>query len=333
MVQFQDYYKILGVERTATQAEIRKAYRKLARKYHPDVNKDKGAEAKFKTFTEAYEILDNPEKRKQYDQFGNGYTHGQEFRPPPGYSAQGFGSSQAYGAGAGRGQYSGASGGAGFDQFEGFGDLFESLFGAGAGMSGAAGQGRSRSGQGRSAQGRRQQAPPPAPEPLRAELTISASEFIAGGSKRISIAGRSVDVRIPVGIKPGASIRLAGLGGENQYGMPVDIIVKITVSDDATYRFEDEKLITTLEISPSIAALGGGVQCATPQGAVKLNIPASIRSGQKMRLAGKGRLISTKEVGELFVEIKIQVPKVLSEAERELYGKLLEIERGKSPAA
>ncbi len=304
MVQFEDYYKVLGVERTASQAEIRKAYRKLARKYHPDLNKEKGAEAKFKKYTAAYEVLDDPEKRKKYDQFGSEYKDGQEFRPPPGFDASQFG------------------GNAGAGQFSDFSEFFEAMFGGGFSAGGSFGG--HRAGRGRAAQQK------PTPEPLRAELTLSASEFIVGGTKRISIGSRSVDVRIPLGIKPGASIRLAGLGGNDPYGTPIDLIVKILVSDDARYRFEDDKLVTKLEVPPGIATVGGPLQCQTPQGPVKLNIPAGIRSGQRLRLAGKGRLVSSKDVGDLFVEIVPQVPKTPSEAERELYQKLAEIERGKA---
>lgn len=315
MVQFEDYYKVLGVERTATQAEIRKAYRKLARKYHPDLNKEKGAEAKFKKYTAAYEVLENPEKRKKYDQFGNGYTDGQEFRPPPGFDASQFAA--------------GRSGAEGASQFADFSEFFEAMFGGG--FQGGSFSARSQAAGSQGANGSRagRTRAKPVPEPLRAELTLSASDFIVGGTKRISIGSRSVDVRIPLGIKPGASIRLAGLGGVDQYGTPIDLIVKILVSDDARYRFEDDKLISKVEVSPGIATVGGPLQCQTPQGLVKLNIPAGIRSGQRMRIAGKGRLVSSTEVGDLFVEVVPQVPKTPSPAERELYQKLAEIERGK----
>ena len=308
MVQFEDFYKVLGVERTASQAEISKAYRKLARKYHPDLNKEKGAEAKFKKITAAYEVLDNPEKRKKYDQFGSGYADGQEFRPPPGFDPS---------------QFAGQAGAQG--QFSDFGEFFEAIFGAGFGGAAAGSSGARRSARGGFTQN--------TPEPVRAELSISATEFLAGGSKRIAIGDRSIDVRIPVGLKPGASIRLAGLGGIDRFGAPADLLVKINVTNDARYKFEEDRLITTVDVPPGIAAVGGPISCDTPQGVVKLNVPAGVRSGQRMRLGGKGRLVSTKEVGDLYVDVRVQVPKTITAAERELYSRLAEIERGKSGSA
>lgn len=327
-VKFQDYYKTLGVERGASQEEIQRAYRKLARQYHPDVNKAPEADAKFKQVTEAYEVLKDPATRKRYDELGADYRGGQDFRPPPEWG---------WGAGAprgGRGRPGGRRGkvdfeGAGAD---GFSDFFETFFGAGGGAR-RAGGGDSpfadfvhdfdRRGGGEPFGG--------GPAPGRdheAELTVTLADLASGGSRRITLrtgegpaggAGKTIDVRLPPGTRDGSVIRLAGQGEAGGGGRAGDLLLRIRLVPDPRYRVEGDDLVAVAELDPAQAALGARVDVPTLDGAVTVTIPAGTGSGQRLRLRGKGLPMRGGAAGDLYVEVRIVVPKTLTPAQRAAY--------------
>ena len=250
-MEYKDYYKILGVSRDVPQDELKKAYRKLARKYHPDVSKEANAEAKFKEIGEAYEALKDPEKRAQYDQFGSSYQHGQSFNPPPGWGGPG-------GAGMGGGNFS---------------SFFESMF-SGGGMGGN---------DQFFAQG----------EDVNAKITVSLEDAFNGAKKSIRRPGGAnqtgtINVKIPAGITSGKKIRLAGQGKAGAGGEAGDLFLEINIANHALYQVEDKDVIINLPISPWEAALGAKVTVPTLAGKINLTIPSNAKSGQKMRLKGRG---------------------------------------------
>ncbi len=317
-VKFRDYYETLGVSRDASQEEIQRAYRKLARQYHPDVNKSAEAEERFREATEAYEVLKNPETRKQYDRLGANYKAGQDFTPPQGWESVGV----DFGRGGGGGGF-----GIDFDSVAGaggFSDFFEAIFGdrfrdtrAGArrGGGGATRAPRARTG-----------------ETVEASLTISLEDAYRGATKSIALevaepddSGRmrrstkSYDVRIPPGTTDGATIRLAGQGGKGLAGAPAgDLLLKIHIAPHPTYRLHGHDLETTLAITPWEAALGARVEAPTLDGPVTLTVPPGSQSGQKLRLRGKGLPKRQQERGDLYVQLRIVVPSELSKEERAL---------------
>lgn len=331
-MKYQDYYKTLGVERTATADEISKAYRKLARKFHPDVNKGKGAEEKFKELTEAYEVLKDPEKRTQYDALGENWRSGQEFRPPPGWE-------NIFSGGA-RGQRSGATfsfGGAGGG---GFSDFFDMLFGGAAGAS-TAGQFKSDSGmedlfgrRGQSAQGAQQASPK-----VAGDITIALEEAYRGGTKSIALTytepngrgapkktDRTYQVKIPAGIRDGSVIRLAGQGGKGSGSGPAgDLLLRVHIAPHPHFRIDHANLRTTLAITPWEGALGTKAEVPTLDGPVSMTIPPGSQSGSVLRLKGKGLPQKGSTHGDLLVELKIVVPRELSAGERELFEKLKQV--------
>jgi curved DNA-binding protein len=287
-MQFKDYYQTLGVEPNAGEAEIKTAYRRLARKYHPDVSKEAGAEEKFKAVNEAYEALRDPQKRAAYDQLrASGYRPGDEVQPPHG----GFG-----GHGAGPGDFDfeeifarGAGGDGG-----GFSDFFESLFGRG---------------------GFRQAGPGGArPQPQgdsRARLAVPLEAVYAGDSVRIGVNGKSLDVRVPRGIRPGQVIRLAGQGAHG------DLLLEIEYAAHPQFEVDGRNILYSLPVAPWEAALGATVSVPTLGGAVDLRVPPESESGRKLRLRGRGLPGATP--GDQIVELEILAPKPDSEAEREAY--------------
>lgn len=320
-VKFRDYYEVLGVSRTASQDEIQRTYRKLARKYHPDVNKAKDAEDKFKEINEAYEVLKDPEKRKRYDQLGADWKAGQEFRPPPGWDFQ-------YGFGGGPGQTEFQWGGAG-----GFSDFFEMLFsGQGGGRFRDAFSG---------ARGGRGPVWSQAGADQEATIRISLEVAFRGATKsitlqqqsvtpqgQVSVQPKSYDVKIPKGILPGQKVRLSGQGGEGSGGGPRgDLYLKVEIDPHPLYRVEGRDLYMDLPVSPWEAVLGKEVQISTPGGLVTLKIPPGSQSGQKLRLRGRGMPNPKGTAGDLYAVIQIMVPKKPSERERELFEQLQNISR------
>ena len=309
-VKFQDYYQTLGVKRDASKEEIQRAYRKLARKYHPDMNKEADASEKFKQAGEAYEVLKDPEKRQRYDTLGENWKAGQDFRPPPGWEAH-F---------QGAGGRPGASGG-GFEFQSGgqFSDFFEAFFGQ---MAGAQGAGRGQTSGGGFEQffnGAHQQGRPQAAPMQEAPINISLHEAFHGSTRSLQLQGpggkKSVDVKIPAGTTDGAKIRLAGEG----------LILKVSVAADPRFSVSGRDLTLEVKIAPWQAALGGKVDVQTMQGTVSLNIPAGANSGQKLRLKGKGLPNPKGAAGNLYVRLMIVLPKVLTEQELKLYEQLKEV--------
>jgi curved DNA-binding protein len=290
-VKFKDYYDTLGVDRKASADEIQKAYRKLARKYHPDVNKTKDAEDRFKEINEANEVLSDPEKRKRYDALGANWKAGQDFRPPPEWGANGEGFNFNFGQG-------GAS-------FTGFSDFFDAIFG-GAGLGGQAFGTKGRGGAGFGAR---------APQASEARLEISFEEALQGVQKSIQVQdpsgrARSLQVKIPVGTNDGATIRLSGKGGEG------DLYLKIKLKPHARYSTLGSDLVVKLPISPWEAALGAKLDLVLPDGVIKLSVPPGAQSGAKLRVRGRGFSIPKGGRGDALAELKIVVPASLSAEER-----------------
>lgn len=329
-VTFQDYYETLGVSRTATAQEISKAYRKLARKYHPDVSKETGAEAKFKQATEAYEVLKDSEKRSRYDTLGANHKAGQDFQPPPGWENMFSG----FGGGEGQGgvhfQFGGAGGGAG--SAGGFSDFFSMLFGE----TNQAGNGNWDS---------RGQSPFERPmratvgQSIEAELKVSLEDAFQGGSKKISLEVPEADargmirqvrktyqVKIPAGVADGSVIRLAGQGEKSRSGgSPGDLLLKVRYSAHPRFQVEGNTLTTTLSLTPWEAALGAKIDVETLSGKITMNIPAGSQSGTKLRVKGKGLPLGKNTVGDLLVELAVQVPATLSTEEKKLYEQLKDV--------
>ncbi len=290
-MQFKDYYETLGVEPSAGEAEIKTAYRRLARKYHPDVSKEAGAEEKFKAVNEAYEALRDPQKRAAYDQLrAGGYRPGDEV-PPPG----GFGGYDGYGNAGGHSDFDFdeifAGGGAG----GGFSDFFEQVFGRG-GMGGS--------------RGPRQQQSAPRGD-TRAKLSVPLEAVYKGDSVRIGINGKSLDVKIPKGIKPGQMIRLKGQGTHG------DLLLEIEYAAHPQYEVDGRNLIHVLTVMPWQAALGDTVTVPTLGGPVDLKIPAGSEAGRKLRLRGRGLPGATP--GDQIVELEVLAPVPQNERQRSAY--------------
>lgn len=327
-VKFQDYYQTLGVDRSASKEEINKAYRKLARKYHPDINKSADAEDKFKQLNEAHEVLKNEETRKRYDALGENWKNGQSFSPPPEWEnifAQ-FNSADAHGRGA-RGGARTRGGGS-----QGFSDFFNSLFGDSFGAGGKGGFG---SAGGFGAAGPR----PQAGTSHEAELTVTLRDVYERATKSISFevtevndAGiperkvKSYQVKIPAGMTDGKVIRLAGQGGQGSGGAPAgDLLLKIRFAKDLKFRAEGQKLHSTLKLAPWEAALGAKVRVPTLDGAVTLSVPAGTPSGRQLRVKGKGLPLKDGTHDNLLVETSIVVPKDLSDLEKTAFEHLREV--------
>lgn len=327
-VKFQDYYETLGVDREASQDEIKRAYRKLARQYHPDVNQDEAAKGKFEKINEAYEVLGDPEKRKKYDQLGENWKHGQDFQPGGGYGFDTGNGGFSFSTGGGRGgaTFSGDFSDF-FNQFFGGGHdrtaghrrgratSFEDLFGAaGSGASGSGGMGGM--GAGPRSAGRAGAAQTPMQE---TEATVSLYEAHHGTTRQLSLQGpqgtQTLDVKIPAGVTDGSKIRLRDKG----------VQIKVRVAGDPRFEVHGHDLTTDVKVDPATAALGGKVDVETLEGSATLTIPPGTSSGNKLRLKGKGLNKRGKdERGDLFARVMIQVPKTLTDAQREAFEKLRE---------
>ena len=281
-MQFKDYYDILGVAPTADEAAIKTAYRKLARKYHPDVSKESDAEEKFKAVNEANEVLGDAKKRAAYDRVrAGGYRPGDDFQPPPNWGDGG-----------------GFGGGGGGD--EGFSDFFESLFG---------GRGPGR--------GPRRPSPR-APTERRARLQIDLDTVYAGGTRRIEIDDRTLDVKIPAGIQSGQTIRLSGQGGQGR-----DLLLEIEIAPHARFQLDGRDVLLTWPVAPWDAALGAQVEVPTLGGNVTVRIPEGSASGRRLRLRGRG-LPGSPAAGDQFVTLEISAPVPTNDAQRQKYRELAE---------
>lgn len=290
-MKYKDYYKILGVDRKASADEIKKAYRRLARKFHPDVSKETSAEEKFKDVNEANDVLSDPEKRAAYDQLGY-YQPGQDFRPPPDWG-QRFGQQSFDSSNLG-----------GMD----FGDLFSQLFGAQGASAGFRGMARGRD--------------------LEAEVGITLEEAFHGTERSLAVAGNpSVKVRIPPGIQSDRRLRVPGKGGQSPHGKAGDLFLSVRIIPHALYRLEGRDIYLDTPIAPWEAALGTSIEVPTLSGKVRLKVPAGARSGQKLRLTGRG-MPEGRAAGDFYVQLQITLPVELSDEERTLYEQLARLARG-----
>lgn len=310
----EDLYQTLGVSREADKTELQKAYRNLARKYHPDMNPDdKAAQEKFKRVQEAYEVLNDEQKRAAYDRYGSDFEKIRGgYQPGPGGGAggpsfDGLDLEQIFGA-AGRGGRGGGGGGPGFEN--GFNDFFEQVLGGGASMGGGRG-------------GRRgQPAPPQRGANTRYELSISFEKSVLGGKAEFYPTGtgknEKLSVSIPAGVEPGAKIRLRGQGQQVPGGEPGDLILTIQIDDHPVFQRVGRNLELQLPITAYEAAVGSKVDVPTPKGTVTLSIPAGSRSGKRLRLKGQGIQFASGAAGDLIAELQIQLPENLSEESLEL---------------
>lgn len=307
---FKDYYTILGVSKTASQDEIKKAYRKLARKYHPDLNPgDKEAEVRFKELNEANEVLSDPEKRQKYDQFGQYWQQASEGGVPPGSRSAGV-----------------DVGGVDFDQYGSFDDFLSELLGRGGGgrtgrrtytyrtSTGGA------SGFGDFDQGFYTQAPAPDTE---AAIALTFSEAFHGVQKRLQLDDETINVRIPPGAKPGSRIRIKGKGRTSPLSQQRgDLYLTIEILPHPFFRFDGDDIVCEIPIRPDEAVLGAQIKVPTPDGSVTMTIPAGVRSGQSLRLRGKGWSQPKGGRSDQIVKLQIVSPKDISEIERECYEKI-----------
>ncbi|MGL4880616.1 MAG: DnaJ C-terminal domain-containing protein [Waterburya sp.] len=309
---FKDYYQILGVSKTATSEEIKKAYRQLARKYHPDLNPgDKTAEQRFKEINEAQEVLSDPEKRAKYDQFGQYWQQAAAGTPPPGaggfdYSQYGsfddfinellgrFGGGASRGSAGGRRVYTYSTSSPGAEGFGGFEDIF--------GSSGF------------------QEVPTADTE---AAITLTFSEAWHGTQKRLQLDGETINVRIPPGAKPGSRIRLTGKGRISSFSQQRgDLYLTIDLQPHSLFKFEGDNIVCEVPITPEEAALGVEIKIPTSEGGVTMKIPSGVDSGQSLRLRGKGWRDAKGRRSDQIVKLKIVTPKELTPQERECYEKL-----------
>src|SRR5205085_3686990 len=295
---YKDYYKILGVERDSQADAIKSAYRKLARKYHPDISKEKGAEERFKEVAEAYQVLSDPEKRAAYDQVGRGFKPGQEFHPPPDWDA-GF-------------EFSGGEPGE-------FSDFFETLFGR------RRGRGPSTGGEFR-ARG----------QDHHAKVLVDLEDAYRGAARTITLRGaelgedgqvhlreRQVNVSIPKGVSQGQMIRLAGQGSPGIGGGPAgDLYLEVEFNPHSIYRVDGKDVYLDLPVSPWEAALGGKVKAPTPAGVVDLTIPAGSAQGRRLRLKGRG--IPAREPGDFYAVLQIALPPASMPEAQRIYREMAE---------
>jgi curved DNA-binding protein len=303
-MEYKDYYKILGVDRKATQDEIKKAFRKLAMKYHPDQNKDnKQAEEKFKEINEAYEVLSDPKKRERYDQLGSSYAQWQQRGGNPGN----FNWSEWYG-----GQGAQVNPEDFGDIFGGFSDFFRVIFG---------GMPASGSTQFRQATrpGARQVNRQPAK--LEQKVQITLEEAYSGTQRILQVDDRRIEVKIPAGARNGTKIRVAGAGPANGFGQKADIYLVIEVLPHNRYSVNGSDLTTEVKIDLFTAVLGGKVTVPTLSGNVSLTIPPGTQPGQKFRLSGRGMPIlkSANSFGDLYVQVNVEIPKKLTDNQRRLF--------------
>jgi curved DNA-binding protein len=308
---FIDYYKVLGLDRTATQADIRKAYRKLAKQYHPDVNKDNPqAQERFQEINEANEVLSDPEKRKKYDEYGEHWAHADE------YEAQRRQYEQQYGQQSGFNDFTGSGFGGfnfgGFGDFTrsegntgGFSDFFEQLFG--------------------SANYRRARHQSPHGKDYEAELHLTLRDVAETHKQVLNVGDKSIRVTIPAGVADGQRLKLRGHGGEApQGGTRGDLYITFRIAPDPSFTRQDDDLVTTLSIPLTTALLGGDAIVPTLTGEVRLKIKAGTQAGSKVRLKGKGmpRYKKDNERGDLIVIFQIPIPTTLTEEQRQLCLKL-----------
>ena len=310
-MEYKDYYKAMGVARDATPDEIKKAHRKLARKYHPDVSKEKNAEARFKEISEAYEVLRDPEKRAAYDRLGANWQAGQEFRPPPGWQAR---------EEAGGHPFFGEAGG--FDHSDFFDAIFRSM---GADMGG--GTGRARGGFDM------------AGEDQHAKIQIAIEDSYQGAARTLQLSEpgrrgqpRNIEFTIPKGIRAGQHIRLAGQGAPGiGKGGAGDLYLDVEFLPHKLYRADGRDVYMNLPVAPWEAALGAQVEAATPTGRVELTIPPGSSPGNKLRLKGRG--LPGKPAGDFYFVLQLALPPAGSKAAKKAYEDMAEAFKAFDPRA
>lgn len=288
---FIDYYKILGVDKSASEADIKKAYRKLARKYHPDLNpNDKDAELKFKEINEANEVLSDPENRKKYDKYGKDWKHAEEFEKAKQSQKSRGGSQQQYTYGNySEGDYS---------------DFFESMFG-GAGRSG-----RTSSFKG---------------QDYNAELQLELEDVYKTHKRTLTVGGKNIRLTIPAGVKNGQVIKIKGQGGEGYNNGPKgDLYIRFSIANHTKFKLDNDNLFSTVDIDLYLAMLGGEITVDTFDGKVKLKVQPETQNGTKVKLKGKGFPVYKKEgeFGDLYLTYNVLLPKNLTEKEKELFDEL-----------
>ncbi len=339
-VKFQDYYELLGVDRSATEKEVKAAYRKMARKWHPDLhpaNEKKEAEEKFKRINEAYEVLKDPEKRSRYDRLGSRWKNGQDFQAPPDMNGVRFYSSQDFGSGGFEGGFEG-----------GFSDFFNAFFGGGAPGAGP----------GRGTRATRR-GPVKRGEDLESEIELTLEEAYQGVTRSLRVSGsaicntcggtgakdrsfctqcggtgavpdeKTLDVKVPAGVQEGSRIRLKGQGGSGLGGGPKgDLFLKVRLRPHPVYKLKGSDIEVEAVIRPDQAIFGDRIPVKTLDGQVNLKVPPGSHSGSKLRLREKGFPQKNKSRGDQYVRLVIDTPADLSEKEMELYTKLHELRKG-----
>ncbi|HEY9679064.1 MAG TPA: J domain-containing protein [Drouetiella sp.] len=319
MVKFRDYYQILGVQRNASDKDIKAAYRKLAREHHPDANKgNKASEEKFKEIGEAYEVLKDPEKRRRYDTLGANYKAGADFRPPPDFSGGPGGFTFDFGNLGDLGR-----GGA-------FSDFFETLFGQ-AGFGGPGGPAGFRTAGGA-----------PQAQPRRndqeADIELTLEEVLKGSQRTLQITQpgkppRTIEVKIPAGVRPGSKIRVSGEGSKGAPGTQTagDLFLKVKIKPDPKFTIDGDNLISEVSLSPAQVVIGAELSVPTLEGNVRIRVPAGTQNGRLLRLRGKGLpKVKGGPRGDLLVRAKILVPTTLTDEERSLYEQLAKLEKDKT---
>ncbi|HSP12794.1 MAG TPA: J domain-containing protein [Salegentibacter sp.] len=307
-MEFIDYYKLLELNKSASQAEIKKAYRKLARKYHPDLNpNDKEAQKKFQQLNEANEVLSDPEKRKKYDQHGKDWQHADQFEEARRQQQASGGRSYGSGfEGFGGGRQGGQSYSGNFDE-DTFSDFFEQMFGSNAR---AHGSGRERHFKG---------------QDYNAELELNLSDVYTSQKQTLTINGKNIRLTVPAGVENGQTIKIKGHGGPGVQGGPRgDLYITFKIINNTTFKREKENLYSTVNISLYTAILGGEITVDTFGGKVKLKVKPETQSGTRVKLKGKGfpKYKKENQFGDLYVTYNVEMPTNLSEKEKELFREL-----------
>lgn len=297
---FIDYYKILGIDKTATDADVKKAYRKLARKYHPDLNpNDKEAEQKFKEANEANEVLSHPENRKKYDQYGENWQHSEEFEK----QRQQQQSRSRGGQQGGFGGFEGFSGGGDYS------DFFESMFG-----------GRTSGGRGRTSASKGGD--------YNAELNLDLKDVYTTQKRELTINGKKIRLTIPAGVENGQVIKISGMGAEGSNGGPKgDLYITFTIENHTKFKLDKHNLYSTVDLDLYTAILGGEITVDTFDGKVKLKVLPGTQNGTKVKLKGKGFPVYKKEgvFGDLYITYQVVIPTHLTEKEKELFDELAKL--------
>lgn len=305
-MEFIDYYKVLELDKNATKSDIKKAYRKLARKYHPDLNpNDTAAQKKFQQINEAHEVLIDPEKRKKYDQYGKDWQHAEEFEKAKAQQQQYQRQYSGGGFGGGTGGFGGAESfsGGGFEGGD-FSEFFESMFG------GAAGRGRSTRFRG---------------QDFNAELHLNLTDVYKTQKQTLTVNGKNIRLTIPAGVENGQTIKIKGYGGEGINGGPSgDLFITFAINNNTSFKREGKDLYKDVDLDIFTATLGGELMVETFDGKAKLNVKPETQNGTTVKLKGKGFPVYKKEghFGDLYITYKLKIPTRLSKREKELLQEL-----------